>query len=61
MIKFTEVVVTIILVLLIYQTFKNEQFAQTFSGALASKRFNFQNDAMGYSQADKYLASVIHK
>jgi len=57
--RFAEVVLVIILILLIYQTFRNENFIQTFSGALASKNFNFQNDARGYSQADKYLNNLI--
>jgi hypothetical protein len=57
--KFTEVVVSIILVLLIYQTFKTEKFVQTFSDALATKNYNFKNDKYGYSQADKYLASQL--
>lgn len=58
--RFTEVVLVIILILLIYQTFKTEKFVQTFSQALASKNFNFKNDARGYSEADKYLSQIVH-
>ena len=59
--KFTEVVIVIILILLIYQTFKTEKFIATFSEALANKDFNFKGDARGRSEADKELAQIIRQ
>lgn len=59
--KFYEACIIIILVLLIYIIFKAEKFTNTFAKGLAAREFNFKNDKNGYSQADKYLATILNK
>lgn len=58
--KFIEGCIVVILVLLIYVIFRTEKFIGTVSDAIAAKKFNFENDAQGYSSADKFLKTLIN-
>ena len=59
MIKFIELSVIVVLVLLTYLVFRQERFIQSFEKTLQTKQFNFGRDSKGYSQADKYLSEYI--
>ena len=60
MTKFSEAILVLIMILLIYIVFKSDHFAN-FTKTLANKNFNFKPDARGYSEADKFLATQLHE
>ena len=59
MIKFVEAACCVIIVLLAYIILKQEKF-MGFAETIKAKEFNFKNDARGYSEADKYLKTILH-
>jgi len=57
--RFLEAMCAIIIVLLAYIILRQEKFISVAS-ASAARKFNFEGDARGYSQADKFLKTQLN-
>lgn len=58
--KFSEVCLLILVIVMLYIVFRAESFVQSVSDTAKSRKFNFSNDAYGYSAADKLLQAKLN-